>query len=287
MSTFPTGRENFCYRHPDRQSFVLCQRCGRTICAECQTQAPVGVICPECMREQRASAPRVKSAAASRFSSVMRKDSGHPAVTYVIIALTLVVFVLQLLPLGVTDALLYAGVYSIPELGHFEPWRMLTVALVHSKSFILHVALNMYTLWIFGRMIEPMIGRWRFATLYIITAFGSSVGVLLLDNPLQPVVGASGAIFGLMGATLVIVHRLGGNMTGLLVLVGINLVIGFIPGTNIAWQAHLGGLITGALLGLVFVGTRKRRQQGLQKLGIAGVVVLLLVLTVVGTLLYV
>ncbi len=282
MSTFPTGRENFCYRHPDRQSFVLCQRCGRTICAECQTQAPVGVVCPECMREQRASAPKVKSAAATRFSSVMRRGSGHPAVTYVIIALTLFVFVLQLLPLGVTDALLYAGAYSIPEFGSFEPWRMLTVALVHSKSFILHVALNMYTLWIFGRMLEPMIGRWRFATLYVITAFGSSVGVLLLDNPLQPVVGASGAIFGLMGATLVIVHKLGGNMTGLLVLVGINLVIGFIPGTNIAWQAHLGGLITGALLGLVFVSTRKRRQQTLQKLGVAGVAVLLLVLTVVG-----
>ncbi|WP_244972533.1 rhomboid family intramembrane serine protease [Paramicrobacterium fandaimingii] len=234
------------------------------------------------MREQRASAPKVKSAAATRFSSVMRRGSGHPAVTYVIIALTLFVFVLQLLPLGVTDALLYAGAYSIPEFGSFEPWRMLTVALVHSKSFILHVALNMYTLWIFGRMLEPMIGRWRFATLYVITAFGSSVGVLLLDNPLQPVVGASGAIFGLMGATLVIVHKLGGNMTGLLVLVGINLVIGFIPGTNIAWQAHLGGLITGALLGLVFVSTRKRRQQTLQKLGVAGVAVLLLVLTVVG-----
>lgn len=288
MSTFPTGRQNFCYRHPDRQSFVLCQRCGRTICAECQTQAPVGVVCPECMREQRASAPKVKSATASRISSVMRKNSGHPAVTYVIIALTLAVFVLQLIPgLGVTDSLLYAGVYSIPELGNFQPWRMLTVALVHSQSFFLHVALNMYTLWIFGRMLEPMIGRWRFGMLYVITAFGSSVGVLLLSSPLQPVVGASGAIFGLMGATLVIVHKLGGNMTGLLVLVGINLVIGFIPGTNIAWQAHLGGLVTGALLGLVFVSTRRRRQQTLQKLGVAGVVVLLLVLTVVGTRLYV
>ncbi|MCW4457399.1 rhomboid family intramembrane serine protease [Microbacterium sp. MPKO10] len=240
------------------------------------------------MREQRASAPKVKSATASRISSVMRKNSGHPAVTYAIIALTLAVFVLQLIPgLGVTDSLLYAGVYSIPELGNFQPWRMLTVALVHSQSFFLHVALNMYTLWIFGRMLEPMIGRWRFATLYVITAFGSSVGVLLLSSPLQPVVGASGAIFGLMGATLVIVHKLGGNMTGLLVLVGINLVIGFIPGTNIAWQAHLGGLVTGALLGLVFVSTRRRRQQTLQKLGVAGVVVLLLVLTVVGTRLYV
>lgn len=287
MSTYPAGRNNFCYRHPDRQSFVLCQRCGRTICAECQTQAPVGVICPECMREQRASAPRMKPRSVSRVTSIMRADSGKPAVTYVIIAVTLLTFVLQYIPgLAVTDRLLFAGVYAMPQLGHFEPWRMLTVALVHSTGFILHVGLNMYTLWIFGRMMEPMIGRWRFLTLYLVTTFGSSVGVMLLDNPLQPVVGASGAIFGLMGAVLIIVRRLGGNMTGLLVLVGVNLVIGFIPGTNIAWQAHVGGLVTGALLGLVFVSTRKRSQQTLQKLGVAGVIVLCVILAVVATAIY-
>ncbi|SEB54264.1 Membrane associated serine protease, rhomboid family [Paramicrobacterium humi] len=285
--SIPTGRDNYCYRHPDRQSFVLCQRCGRTICAECQTPAPVGVICPECMREQRASAPRVKPRSVSRVTSIMRADSGQPAVTYVIIALTLLVFVLQFVPgLDVTNRLLFAGVYGMPEFGHFEPWRMLTVALVHSTSFFLHVALNMYTLWIFGRMMEPMIGRWRFLTLYLVTTFGSSVGVMLLDNPLQPVVGASGAIFGLMGAVLVIVRHLGGNMTGLLVLVVINLVIGFIPGTNIAWQAHVGGLVTGALIGLIYATTRRRSQQSLQKLGVAGIVALLVVLAAVAGFIY-
>lgn len=275
MSQVPPNRNNFCYRHPDRQSFVLCQRCTRTICPDCQTQAPVGVVCPECMREQRASMPRRKPA-------ILRRSSERPVVTLGIIVVTAFVFVLQLVPFfNVTSALAYAPFTSYPGLGLFEPWRMLTAALVHSTGFgfILHVGLNMYTLWIFGQVLEPMLGRWRFLSLYLICAFGGSVGVLLLAPIDQSVVGASGAIFGLMGAFMVIQRRLGGNMTSLLVLVGINLVIGFIPGANIAWQAHVGGLVTGALLGLVFMQTRAERRQGLQKLLIGGVAVLLVVVT--------
>ena len=141
---------------------------------------------------------------------------------------------------------------------------MITAMFVHSTGFIFHVLLNMYTLWIFGQLLEQLLGRWRFLALYLISGFAGSVGVLLLSDPLTPVVGASGAIFGLMGAFLVIQRRLGGDAKQLLVLVGINLVIGFIPGMNIAWQAHLGGLIGGAIVGLIFVETRKRNQQTLQ-----------------------
>ncbi|RZU66950.1 membrane associated rhomboid family serine protease [Microterricola gilva] len=260
MSSVPDSAANYCYRHPSRQSFVLCQRCGRTICPDCQTVGAVGVICPECMREQRASAPRTKSALLTRMTG-----RGAPVVTYSLIGITLLVFVLQVLPVigsQVTGALWYAGVYSHP--GSFEPWRMITSMFVHSTGFIFHVLLNMYTLWIFGQLLEQLLGRWRFLALYLIGGFAGSVGVLLLSDPLTPVVGASGAIFALMGAFLVIQRRLGGNATQLLVLVGINLVIGFIPGMNIAWQAHLGGLIGGAVVGLIFVETRKRDQQKLQ-----------------------
>lgn len=260
MSSVPDSAANYCYRHPSRQSFVLCQRCGRTICPDCQTVGAVGVTCPECMREQRATAPRTKSALLTRLTG-----QGAPVVTYSIIGITLVVFVLQILPViggQVTQSLWYAGVYSHP--GSFEPWRMITAMFVHSTGFIFHVLLNMYTLWIFGQLLEQMLGRWRFLALYLIGGFAGSVGVLLLSDPLTPVVGASGAIFGLMGAFLVIQRRLGGDAKQLLVLVGINLVIGFIPGMNIAWQAHLGGLIGGAIVGLIFVETRKRNQQTLQ-----------------------
>ena len=261
MTDAPADLANFCYRHPDRQSYIVCQRCGRTICPECQTQAPVGVICPECMREQRASAPRTKPGVLTRARSAAGR--GAPVMTYTLIGITLAVFVLQLIPgLAVTERLLYAGVYSIP--GNFEPWRMLTSVFVHSTGLIFHVALNMYTLWIFGQLLEGLLGRWRFLALYLISGLAGSVGVLWLGDPRTGVVGASGAIFGLMGAFLVIQRRLGGQTTQLFVLLGINLVIGFVPGLNIAWQAHLGGLIGGALVGLIFVETRKQSQQALQ-----------------------
>lgn len=276
MSDPAADRSNFCYRHPDRQSFVLCQRCGRTICPECMTQAAVGVVCPECMREQRASAPRTKPAVLTRVRSAAGR--GAPIVTYSLIGITLAVFVLQLIPgLAITDRLLYAGVYSIP--GNLEPWRMITSVFVHSTGLIFHVLLNMYTLWIFGQLLEGLLGRWRFLSLYLISGLGGSVGVLWLSDPRVGVVGASGAIFGLMGAFLVIQRRLGGQTTQLFILLGINLVIGFVPGFNVAWQAHLGGLVTGALVGFVFVETRKRSQQALQVWLLVAVVAVLLVLS--------
>ena len=272
-STPPVQRNNFCYRHPDRQSFVLCQRCGRTVCGECQTPGAVGVICPECMNEQRKTAPSTRTA-------TFRRSNDKPVVTYSILGVTAFVFLLQLIPgLGITERLLYAGLYSYPIA--FEPWRMLTTALVHSQNFILHVGLNMSSLWLFGQALEPMLGRARFLTLYLISAFAGSLGVLFLSVPNQAVVGASGAIFGLMGAFLVIQRKLGGNMNGLLVLVGINLVIGFIPGTSIAWQAHVGGLIGGALVGLIYYSTRGVRQKKLQIGLIAALSVVLVALSLI------
>jgi membrane associated rhomboid family serine protease len=269
-------RSNSCYRHPDRQSFVLCQRCGRTICGECQTPAPVGVICPECMREQRASAPRTKPAIITRARAATGR--GAPVVTYSLIGITIVVYVLQLIPgLGVTDWLYFTPL-AMSEIA-FQPWRLITSVFVHSTGLIFHVLLNMYTLWIFGQLLENVLGRGRFLALYLISGLAGSVGVVWLADHNTSVVGASGAIFGLMGAFLVIQRRLGGSATQLLVLVGINLVIGFIPGLNIAWQAHLGGLVGGALVGLIFVETRKREQRGLQIGLLVGLTLLLLALS--------
>jgi len=255
MTNLPGTAANYCYRHPGRQSFILCQRCGRTICPDCQTQGAVGVICPECMNEQRKNAPRTKPAILTRLTR-----SSHP-VTISIIVITMAVYLLQfILGDGFTSLLWYAGVYSYP--GSFEPWRLLTSVLVHGSIF--HVLLNMYTLWIFGQILEGMLGRGRFLALYVLSGLAGSLGVLFLSDPRIPVVGASGAIFGLMGAFLVIQRRLGGNATQLLILVGINLVIGFLPGLNVAWQAHVGGLIAGAVIGLIFVQTRRIKQQRLQ-----------------------
>ncbi|WP_235492728.1 MULTISPECIES: rhomboid family intramembrane serine protease [unclassified Leifsonia] len=225
------------------------------------------------MKEQRANAPRTKPAILTRLSG-----RGKPVVTYSIIGVTLAVVLLQLIPaLNVTQYLLFQPVYMSTVA--LEPWRMLTTVFVHSTGFILHVALNMYTLWIFGQLLESLLGRGRFLALYLISGLAGSVAVIWLASPLTAVVGASGAIFGLMGAFLVIQRRLGGNMTQLLVLVGINLVIGFIPGTNIAWQAHVGGLVAGAIMGLIFVETRNARQRTLQTVLIVALALVLLSLS--------
>jgi membrane associated rhomboid family serine protease len=195
-------------------------------------------------------------------------------VTYAIIAICVVVFLAQwvtgLNNGPVTSSLWYAGAYGYP--GSYEPWRMLTTAFVHAN--ILHIALNMYTLWIFGIVLEPMLGRARYGVLFVLSAIAGSVGVYLLDDPQQAVVGASGAIFGMMAALLIIQRHLGGPITQLLVLVGINLVISFLPGFQIAWQAHVGGLVGGALVGLIYTQTRARSRRPLQ-------IVLLAVLAVV------
>lgn len=264
MTAAPDGSANHCYRHPDRESYVLCQRCGRTICPECMTQAPVGVICPECMREARASMPRTRP-------TLLRKSDDRPVVTFGIIAVTVVVYLLQWVPsLAVTQSLAYTPMLTVAE-----PWRMLTSVFVHSRGFIFHILLNMYMLWIFGQLMEQLLGRGRFLALYLISGFAGSVGVLLLAPVNTVVVGASGAIFGLMGAFLVIQRRLGGNTNQLLILLVINLVIGFIPGLNIAWQAHVGGLVGGALVGLIYLETRNRRQKVLQLTLLAALVAVL------------
>jgi len=265
---FQRNRDNFCYRHPDRQSFVLCQRCLRTICPECQTPGAVGVICPECLRDQQKAQSPAQKKAERRWTrpTAMSASSGRPVVTYAIIGVTVFAYLLALIPGGfgdlVHDTLLYWAPWMYPDLsGRFEPWRLLTVSLVHSG--IWHLGLNMLALWMIGRSLEPLLGRWRFLTLYVLSALGGSVAVTLLSFT-TPVVGASGAIFGLFGALLVIGRHIGANIAGIAIVLGINLVIGFIPGFNVSWQAHVGGLVVGLLVALIFTRTRAIRQRGLQ-----------------------
>ena len=261
-----------CYRHPDTPTFIRCQRCERSVCVQCQVPAPVGVICPECLGQAQARAPRVGREALGG------RSNQTPVVTYTLIAITALFYVLQWIPgLDATNYLAYSPLYSFGEYGAigapYEPWRMITAVFTHSTGFVFHILLNMYTLWIFGQMLERMLGKARFITLYLASGLAGSLGVMFWAPHDTFVVGASGAIFGLMGAYLVIQRKLGGETTQLLVLVGINLVIGFLPGMSVSWQAHLGGLLGGALLGFIFVQTRKYTQKKLQ-LGLVSLTVL-------------
>ncbi|MDR6867934.1 membrane associated rhomboid family serine protease [Microbacterium resistens] len=288
---FSANRDNYCYRHPDRQSFVLCQRCLRTICPECQTQAPVGVICPECLRDQRkAESPAQRKARRSWGRGPMGAvTDGRPVMTYGIMLVTSIVSLIQMIPgVGdaITDQLYFAAMYLYPQfsVAPFEPWRLLTAALVHGG--FLHLALNMLALWMIGRSLEPVLGRWRFLTLYVLSALGGSVAVAVIA-PGTATVGASGAVFGLMTALFVVGRHLGANVTGILVVLGLNLVIGFLPQifggqSIIAWQAHVGGALVGALIGFIYTRTRRPNQRGWQiALLVAVAVVLLAVVAVV------
>lgn len=235
----PTSETPVCPRHPDRPSFVRCQRCGRPACPECQRAAAVGFQCVDCVNEIARTTPTARSA----YGGIVR--SGPPVVTYSIIAACVALFILQwIVPGGrIFQEMAFASVFA-----ESEPWRLLTAAFLHSQGFLLHIVLNMYTLWIFGQVLEPLLGRIRFLAIYLLSAIGGSVGFYLLTPifPPVPVVGASGAIFGLFGAMLVIQRHRGGDTRQLWVLIAINGAIGFMV-PSIAWQAHLGGFITGAL----------------------------------------
>lgn len=245
-----------CPRHPDRPSYINCQRCGRPACPECQRQAAVGIQCVDCVREQA----RTVRAPSSRFGA--RVQRGRPVVTLTLIVICAAVYVGQLVNDRVTFEMMF-----VPLLADSEPWRFLTAAFAHSPSSVMHILFNMFALWITGQYLEPLLGRVKFLTLFLISAIGGSVGYLLLaqlpDHVGQasgwttPTVGASGAVFGLFAATLVLNRHLGRETGGIIGVFVINAVLGFML-PNIAWQAHLGGAITGAIVALTLAFTAPR-----------------------------
>ena len=269
----------YCYRHPDRQSFIHCQRCGRTICPQCQTQAAVGVQCPECVREGRQQVAASRPGVLSRLTG----SGSTPILTYGLIALCVLIYVAQWVSAG---ALTNAWTLN-PSLIASQPWRLITAVFLHSTTFIPHLLFNMYALFIFGPALERFLGRARYLALYLVGAVGGSLGVVLLyqlavvtgnasskwlGGLLAPssALGASGAIFALMGALLVLRKAMGLQLTQILIVVGVNVAFGFIaPG--IAWEAHLGGLGVGAAIAGVYLVTRRPEQRTRQIVSVVGI----------------
>jgi membrane associated rhomboid family serine protease len=205
-----------------------------------------------------------------------RLKSDQPRITISLIMINLVIWLFQVIPGStLTSTLFYAPLLTV-----IEPWRMITAGFVHSPDNFWHILLNAYSIYIFGRVIEPMLGPVRFLVLYLVSIFGGSAMVLWLSEPVVPVVGASGAFFGLMGAYLIMLRAIGDN-SGLLVgLIAVNLAFGFlVPG--ISWQGHLGGLLAGMAVTAVYARTRYK--SGLsQKIQVLGVIGLIALATVAG-----
>jgi membrane associated rhomboid family serine protease len=242
-----------CPRHPDRISYVRCQRCGRPVCAECQRPASVGVQCVDCVAraEQAAQAARPSgrfgAAPTAPRTAAARRRAGKPVVTYALLGIMVVVFLLQQLT-GTIDLLF--GFW--PGAALAAPWQFLTAGFLHGS--ILHILFNGYALYICGQFLEPVLGRARFLAVFLVSVLAGHVLYLLaVGTPLGPdwgtsyVVGASGGVFGLFAAMFVVQRKLGGQATQILVLLAINLVYGFVV-SNVAWQGHVGGLLVGGLL---------------------------------------
>jgi len=245
----------FCYRHPDRETGVTCSECGRPICPDCMVFAPVGIRCPD-----HAGQPQ----GAQRVASEVRRAGGvgtGSLVTKGLIAANVLVFLLNLAQgaslsdnggeLFVDWALIGRGQLidgTLIGVAEGEWWRLITSAFLHGS--ILHLGFNMLMLYWIGAPIEEAIGRARFLILYLVSGLAGAAGALLLTDPQDITVGASGAIFGMLGAALVFERQrtfvLGGSALSIIVL---NLVLTFaVP--NISIGGHLGGLVGGALGGL-------------------------------------
>ncbi|WP_432928083.1 rhomboid family intramembrane serine protease [Microbispora sp. CA-135349] len=258
-----------CYRHPDRETYVRCQRCERPICPDCMRDAAVGHQCPECVREGNQEVRQARATFGGALVGVAR-------VTITLLILNVLAYAAEVLrPAEVVQR------FAMWSLGvHMgEWWRLITGAFLHappgSGFTFMHIAFNMWALYALGPQLERMLGSVRFAVLYLLAALGGSVAVYLLSDA---AVGASGAIYGLFGALFVVSRRLGYDARGVLWLIGINVVLTFVvPG--ISWQGHLGGLVTGAIVAAGFAYA-PRRNRTLVQAGVAAAVLVALVLLV-------
>jgi membrane associated rhomboid family serine protease len=225
-----------CYRHPDRETYISCQRCGRPICPQCMNQASVGFQCPECVAAGRASTPQARTV----YGGAVRPRDN--VVTLTLIGLNVGVFVL----LQVNRTLVFDTGLVVAGVAQGQWWRLVSSMFVHTE--LLHLFFNMFAIWIFGPQLEQLLGRLRFAALYLVSGLAGSVAVYWLTGFTTITYGASGAVFGLLGAALVVSVRRGYDASWLLGLLGINLVFSFVA-PNVSWQGHLGGLVGGLLLG--------------------------------------
>jgi len=246
---------------------VRCQRCERFICPECQVESSVGFLCPD---DAGGTAKQVNR------QRVRAQKLARPKLTMALIVINALIWLLEISPYG--DYVISYFAYK-PVFTAIAPWQMVTDAFLHDWQSPLHLLFNMYTLYIFGQVLEPMLGKVRFLALYLIAAFGGSVAVLLFGDPASTVVGASGAIFGMMGAYFILLRAIGQNSAQLMGLIAINLVFSFLnPG--ISWQAHIGGLVVGGIVAAIYAATRRVEQKAVQMAGLVVLIVALIALTV-------
>ena len=290
--TDPQAAPPVCYRHTDRETWIRCQRCSRPICPDCMRSAAVGFQCPACVKEGSRETRQARTPYGGQRVSDPRLT------TFVMIGLNALVWLaiqatgrsgsalidkLALLPQGTcggpnggyypnaTQATCPAGGTWVHGVSDGAWWQLMTSAFTHVQ--VLHIGFNMLALFFLGPMLETVLGRWRFLAVYLVSALSGSAAVMLFANPHSQTLGASGAIFGLMGALAVMALKVRGQVQSVFTWIALNLVFTFTI-SGISWQGHIGGLVGGALIGTAMVYA-PRTNRAVVQWGVTGLVLVL------------
>lgn len=276
----PAPAVTTCYRHPGRPTGIVCTRCGRPICPECMVPASVGFQCPPCVREGQAGVRPLKGGTAVRSAA-----GRWGPVTLTVIGINVAMFLVTAAaeglrggnPLDNYKSPLFADLAQVPALVQAgEWWRVVSAAFLHFGP--LHLLFNMLALLVFGSQLEQALGRWRFLAVYVLSLLGGAITLQLFSSPNATAAGASTAIYGLLGAFGVLMIYGRQDLRGLINLLVINIVISLLPGISLV--GHIGGLVAGALATVVILVFRRRTTAQAVALGVLGVVLLVVALTV-------
>jgi membrane associated rhomboid family serine protease len=264
-----------CYRHPNRETGLSCTECDRPICTECLRMTPVGPRCPDHATTGRPTRRAPIQARARRRAGFLRTN--QPIVTMALIGVNVLVYLITVAQgAGINSpggSLFEKWALFGPAVANGDWWRLLTAAFLHGS--ILHIGLNMFVLYLVGGAVESFMGPVRYLALYLVSGLAGSAGALVVD-PTQVTVGASGAIYGIFGALLIIEYTQTGSLAGqAMTLIAINLALSFtIPG--ISWGGHVGGLI-GGILATLAISRFGRGHIAYGRPGIVGIVGLIAV----------
>ncbi|MGA5193712.1 rhomboid family intramembrane serine protease [Streptomyces exfoliatus] len=266
-----------CYRHPEAETGIRCTRCDKPICTRCMISASVGFQCPDCVRNGSGTG-HAADANQPRTLAGGKVASDQHLVTKILIGINLAVY-LAVLVLGdrFVDELVLIGYAFSPALGEVvgvadgEWYRLLTATVLHQEVW--HILFNVLGLWVIGGIVEPELGRIRYATLCLLSGLSGSALAYLVAAPNQPSLGASGVVYGLIGAWVVLARRRRHDMRPVVLFVALSLLMTFTrPG--ISWEAHVGGLVAGALVTYVLVHAPRVRRD-LVQYGACGLVFLI------------
>jgi len=274
-----------CYRHPDRETGIRCARCERPICPECMVNASVGFQCPECARGDSGTG-HTPAAAQPRTIAGGSVTADPRLLTKILVGINVAVFIaVHVRPSLLNDLVLLGSWPPKPftpteGVAGGEWYRMVTSMFTHQE--IWHIAFNMLSLWWLGGPLEAALGRARYLAVYFTSGLAGSALAYLLASPTTATLGASGAIFGLFGATAVLMRRLNYDMRPIIALLVINLIFTF-GWSSISWQAHIGGLVAGVITGYAMVHAPRERRALVQYGTCALVLVVVVVLTLLRT----